>query len=128
VQPRTRDLGYALELLISLTEVAAEEGLLNFEDPLYASLSKPSIPSRATYMFCFLLGATMTSGMFVYQFWAWSRDLLNWRALWTLGIEVLIGGGFVILIGLAFRWRWLRKRFALRAYEQMIDSILTKAE
>ena len=85
--------------------------------------SRPLLPSRATYWLWFGLAAILVFGMFAYLIWARARSLLSWTQVWTIEGNYVIGGGISLAIGLFFRWRWLKKQDAIRAYEQMLSSI-----
>lgn len=82
---------------------------------------RPSIPSQMSYWVWFGLAAILTFGMLGYLLWARSRGLLGWSELWAIEINFAIGGLFSSAINVAFRWRWLKKRDELRAYEQAIS-------
>ncbi len=83
---------------------------------------RPVVPSRATYWLWFGPAAILVFGGLGYLLWARSRGLLGWRELWAIEIEFIIGGMISSTIGAMLRWRWLRKRRALKDYEKMLAS------
>jgi len=85
--------------------------------------SRPLLPSRAIYWLWFGLSAILVFGMFAYLVWARARSLLSWTEVWTIEGNYVVGGGICLTIGLFFRWRWLKKKDAIRSYEQMLSSI-----
>lgn len=88
---------------------------------------RPIVPSRATYWLWFGWAAILTFGMLPYLLWALSRGLLEWAELWTAWGSLLSVGLFIFAVGVVFRWRWSKKKNALRAYEKMLASLQSSA-
>ncbi len=84
---------------------------------------RPLVPSRATYWLWFGLAVILVFGTFAYLLWARSRGLLGWYELWAIEIDFIVGGLISSAIGATFRWRWMKKREALKDYEQMLASL-----
>lgn len=87
------------------------------------NVSRPLIPSRATYWIWFGLASIMVFGMLAYLLWAHIRGLLSWSELYVVESKFLIGGAASTILGVFFRRRWTKKCEALRAYEEMLTSI-----
>lgn len=87
------------------------------------NVSRPLIPSRATYWIWFGLASLMIFGMLAYLLWAQTRGLLSWSELWVVESKFLIGGAASTLLGVFFRRQWIRKCEALRSYEEILTSI-----
>jgi hypothetical protein len=76
----------------------------------------------------FILSGFLTCGMLGYLMWAKSRGLLDWSGVWSVWLPFATGGTIIAVLGGVQRWRWLRKRAALHAYEQMIASLMSHAK
>lgn len=86
-------------------------------------VSRPLIPSRATYWIWFGLASIMVFGMLAYLLWAHARGLLSRSELLIVDSKFLIAGAASTLLGVFFRYQWKKKCAALRAYEEMLTSI-----
>ena len=84
---------------------------------------RPLVPRRASYWLWFVLAAIGSGGMFGYLLWARSRGILDRSHLWTTASEAATWGLLLGLIGMFYRWRWLKARYALARYERMMAAL-----
>lgn len=85
---------------------------------------RPTVPSRALHLTWFGLSAFFPCAMLAYLVWGLSREIVDWNQFWAdFALVVLPASTLLLAIGLLFRWRWARKRNALRTYENMLANL-----
>jgi hypothetical protein len=87
-------------------------------------LEKPSAPSRALHLLWLWLSAIFAFGHVAYLVWAEHRRLLTWEeVIRVLLFQVLPPSVMLCAVGLLLRWRWLRKKRAVQAFEQRLGNL-----